>query len=76
MKMITIRLPSSQGLLRQSTLSPAALVILAWVILDRAALLTPLTGADNATFIAFATLTLLAVTMKGHSDTPRQKQYC
>ncbi len=73
MKMITIRLPSSQGLLRQSTLSPAALVILAWVILDRAALLTPLTGADNATFIAFATLTLLAVTMKGRSDTPRQK---
>ena len=71
--MPTVPLQSSQGLLRQSTLSPAALVILAWVILDRAVLLVPLTGTDNATFIAFATLTLLAVTMKGRSDTPRPK---
>ena len=55
----------NRDFLSGSILSPAALVIIAWVILDRAVLLAPLTGADYATFMAFVTLTLLAVATRG-----------
>ena len=53
------RRPLRSGTPRRTPLSPPALVVIVWVLLATAPLLTPITGPDWATFLAFIACTTL-----------------
>jgi len=55
------RRPWQSGALRRAPLSPPVVVVTVWVLLATAPLLTPITGSDRATFLAFIACTALVL---------------